>query len=118
MDAWGELLDPDAIMRNPDGWPEPGPHFGRDAVVQQMAQARDTWDTNALEPISAFIDIGDRVVVRLMWRGAGHGPEMNLELTCSYTVRKRRIIGLELSWNHAEALEAVGLSEQDAHADS
>ena len=118
MDAWGELLDSDAILRNPDGWPEPGPQMGREAVVQQMLHVRDTWDANALEPISDFVDVGERVVVRLMWHGVGHGPDLHLEMTCLYTVRKRKIIGLELSWDHAEALEAVGLSEHDAHSDS
>ena len=41
MDVWGELLDPDALLRNPDGLPEPGPHLGREAVVQQMVDVRD-----------------------------------------------------------------------------
>ena len=46
------------------------------------------------------------------------GPEANIELTSVFTVRKGRIFGMEFFWDHAEALEAVGLSEQDAHADS
>ncbi len=33
-------------------------------------------------------------------------------------VRKGRIFYNELFWDHAEALEALGLSEQDAHPDS
>jgi ketosteroid isomerase-like protein len=33
-------------------------------------------------------------------------------------VRKGRIVYQEFFWDHAEALEALGLSEQDAHADS
>jgi hypothetical protein len=41
-----------------------------------------------------------------------------LEATCVFTVRKGKIVYQEYFWNHAEALEAVGLSEQDAHADS
>jgi hypothetical protein len=41
-----------------------------------------------------------------------------LELTGVHTVRRGRVVLLEYFWNHAEALEAVGLSEQDAHADS
>ena len=42
----------------------------------------------------------------------------NMEMTSVYTVRKGRIVYQEFFWDHAEALEAVGLSEQDAHADS
>jgi hypothetical protein len=33
-------------------------------------------------------------------------------------VRNGKTILVEFFWDHAEALEAVGLSEQDAHADS
>ena len=49
-----------------------------------------------------------------IWHGTGHGPEMNMEMTCVLTVRKGKILASECFWNHAEALEAVGLSEQDA----
>ena len=40
------------------------------------------------------------------------------EYTHVYTLRKGKIFGVEFFSDHAEALEAVGLSEQDAHADS
>ncbi len=39
-------------------------------------------------------------------------------MTDVFTMRKGRISIIECFWDHAEALEAVGLSEQDAHADS
>ena len=39
------------------------------------------------------------------------GPESNMELTNVFTVRKGKIFYLEFFWDHAEALEAVGLSE-------
>jgi len=77
-------------------------------------QLRETWDADTVEPIS-FIDGGDRVVVRMVWRGVGHGPDLNMEVTQVYTVRKGKIRTVEFFWDHAEALEAVGLSEQDAH---
>jgi ketosteroid isomerase-like protein len=86
--------------------------------MRQFEQMRETWDADALELISDFIDATDRLVVRFIWRGVGHGPEANLELTNVVTVRKGKVFGLEYFWDHAEALEAVGLSEQDAHADS
>ena len=56
--------------------------------------------------------------MRFIWRGAGHGPEANIEATNVFTVRKGRIVYQEFFWDHAEALETLGLSEQDAHADS
>jgi ketosteroid isomerase-like protein len=118
MDAFRELYDPDIAMRSAEGWPEPGPYFGREAVMREFDQLRETWDADALEPISDFLPVGDRVAVRFVWRGAGYGPEANLELTGLYTVRKGRILSLDFFWDHAEALEALGLSEQDTHADS
>ncbi len=111
MDAFRELYDPDAIMRSLEGWPEPGPFVGRNAVMQEWAHIRAALDADTVEPISDFIDAGDRVAVRQTWRGVGHGPEMNMEMTNVVTVRKGRIVYQEFFWDHAEALEAVGLPE-------
>ena len=83
-----------------------------------MEQLRETWDADTLEPIDDLIDTADRVVVRIIWHGVGHGPDLNMELTGVYTVRNGKIRTAEFFRDHAEALEAVGLSEQDAHADS
>jgi uncharacterized protein len=110
MKAIRELHDPDVILRMPEGWPEPGPYVGREAVMRQFEQMRETWDADALEPISDFIAAADRVVLRFIWRGAGYGPEADLEMTTVYTLRKGRVFCQEFFWDHAEALEAVGLS--------
>jgi uncharacterized protein len=111
MDALRETHDPDVFARPLDGWPEPGPFVGREAVMRQFEQLRETWDADALEPVGDFVHGADRVVSRLIWHGAGHGPESNMEFTVVYTLRKGRIAFLEYFWDHAEALEAVGLSE-------
>jgi len=118
VDALRETHDPAVIARYPEDWPESGPFVGREAVVRQLEQLRETWDANAAEATTDFIDAGDRVVARFIWRGAGHGPAFALEGSAVYTMRKGRIFGIEYFMNHAEALEAVGLSQQDAHADS
>ena len=118
MDALRELHDPDAIARPPEGWPEPGPFVGQEPIIRQFEQLRETWDADALELISDFIDAGDRVAVRYIWRGAGHGPEANFEITLVFTVRKGRILFLEYFWDHADALETLGLPQQDAQTGS
>jgi ketosteroid isomerase-like protein len=117
MDAFRELHDPDVIGRMPEGWPERR-FVGREALMRQFEQLRETFDATSARPISDFIDAGDRVVVRLAYHAEGHGPEMNFEMTQVITVRNSKILYREYFWDHAEALEAVGLSEQDAHADS
>jgi ketosteroid isomerase-like protein len=111
MDAFRKLLDPDVILRNPEGWPEPGPFAGREAVMRQWEEQREIWDADAVEPISDFIDAGERVVVRFIWHGVGHGPESNMKMTGVFIVRKARLFHAEFFWDHAEALEVVGLSE-------
>jgi ketosteroid isomerase-like protein len=79
--------------------------------MRQWKQLRKTWDADVVEPVGDFIDAADRVVVRQVWRGAGHGPVMNMEMTNVYMVRKGRIVYQEFFWDHAEALETLGLSE-------
>ena len=79
--------------------------------MQQLEQLRETRDSDTIELISDFIDPGDRVVVRIAWRGVGRGPEMNLEFTIGYTMRKGQILYQEHFRDHADALEAVGLKE-------
>jgi ketosteroid isomerase-like protein len=113
MDALRQLYHPDAIVRSPEGWPEPGPFVGREAVMREFEQLREAWDTDAADPISDFIGAADRVVVRFVWRGAGRGPEADLELTQVNTVRNGKIFAIEYFWDHAAALEALGLTEQD-----
>jgi ketosteroid isomerase-like protein len=111
MDAFRELLDPTIVGRAPEEWPEPGPFFGLEAVMRQFEQFRTTWDSDAIEPISDFVDVGDRVVVRTIVRAMGRGPESELEWTYLFTVRKSVLLTIEVFWDHAEALEALGLSE-------
>jgi ketosteroid isomerase-like protein len=111
MEAHSTLFDPYVIAWMPEGWPERGPFVGRDAVVHQERQMRETWDADELERISEFIALGDRVAVRFIWHGVGRGPESNQEVTGIYTVRDGTIRGLEFFWNHKDALEVLGLSE-------
>ena len=109
VDTLRELYDPEAIMRAPAGWADPGPFVGRDAVMRQFEGSRAAFDANRLEPISDFRHGADRVLVRVIWQGAGRGPDSNIEWTVVYAIRGSRIREHEFFWDHAEALEAVGL---------
>jgi ketosteroid isomerase-like protein len=68
-----------------------------------------------------MIDLGDdRVLVltRQTARGKLSGAPFDHELADLMTLRDGKIVGMAAYWHRAEALKAVGLSEQDAHADS
>jgi ketosteroid isomerase-like protein len=88
----------------------PTPSCGARRVGREWEQFREAWDADAVEPLK-FIDAADRVVVRQITRGTGQGPEVNMELTNVMTVRKGKIVYQEFFWDHAEALETLGLSE-------
>ena len=112
MDSLRELYDPDVmIVTGIEGWPEPPPTVGREAVMRQWERQREAWDIDTVEAISDFVAGGDRVVVRFIWHGAGYGPGANIEATNVFMVRKGRILYQEFFWDHAEALETLGLSE-------
>jgi ketosteroid isomerase-like protein len=118
MGAVGESYDPHVVVRYADGWPEGlEPIMGREAVMRQWEQQRESFDADTVELIE-IIDLGDRVVARFNWRAVGSGPDVNLDVTSVSTARKGKTILVEFFWDHAEALETLGLSEQDAHADS
>lgn len=111
MNALRELYDPAIVVRYAEDWPEGSePTMGREAVIRQWEQQRAAFDTDTLEPIE-FVDAGDRVVVRQRWSAEGRGPDLNIEVSTVNTFRKGKMILLEFFWDHAEALEAVGLSE-------
>jgi ketosteroid isomerase-like protein len=112
MDALREVYDPDAVMRYHGDWPEPGPFFGRDAIMRQFDRMREALDDrDSLAFVGDVLHVGDRMVVRFAWRGEGHGPAMDLEVTVVYTIGGGRILEAEFFPNHTEALEAAGLSE-------
>jgi ketosteroid isomerase-like protein len=111
-----DSYDPDVVMRTVEEWPEAGPYFGREAVIRFFEQLRDTWEAVELETIS-LIDAGDRVVGQYRWHSTGPGPDMNLEITQVVTLRQGKMVMVEYFRHHSDALEAVGLSEQDANAD-
>jgi ketosteroid isomerase-like protein len=114
-----ETLDPDVVIgRVLEGWPETGPFVGREAVMRQWERIREPWDDAiTLVPIS-IVDAGDRVVARQIVHAVARGPEVHAEFTTVSTLRNGRTFLIDYYWNYAEALEALGLSEQDAHADS
>ena len=119
IDAWNDgdmhrvrdLYDPDAIARPPANVPEPGPYIGRDAIMREFNRIREAFDGDAFEVLGDPVATADRVLVRTLWKGAGRGPEVDVEMTLLYTVRRERVFELEYFWNYDEALEAVGLRE-------
>ena len=112
MEAVRETLDPDvAFGRELEGFPEPGPIVGRDAVMRQWERVREPFGDAATLELVSIIDAGDRVVARQIAHGVGRGPALHLEFTTVSTFRNGRTILIDYFWDYAEALKAVGLEE-------
>jgi ketosteroid isomerase-like protein len=112
MDAVSRAYDEGAmIVRTVEGWPEPAPIVGRDAVMRFFTQLRETYSDEDRVAGLSFLDARDRVLVRQTWQGKGRGPDMDMELTAVFTMRDARIFLVEYFWDHGEALKAVGLEE-------
>jgi ketosteroid isomerase-like protein len=109
MEGIDRLQHPSVVVRAPEGWPEPGPFVGGVAVMRQWEQMREVWDADRLEPIGDFVSFGDRVLGTFIWRGAGHGPDIDLHLTGVWTIREGKLLYAEFFRDHDEALKAVGL---------
>ena len=94
--------------------------FGLDQARRVVVgEFRETWESARLEP-HEFIEAGDLVVVPLTQHVKGRGGiELFSSLgTCVWTIRNGAIERVTLYQERQDALEDLGLSEQDAHADS
>ena len=92
--------------------------FGVDQARRLWEEFAASWESFRVEP-HEFIEVGDHVVVP----GTGHmvgrdGIEVEARVTFTWTIRDGAIERVCMFQERAEALEAVGLSEQDAHAGS
>jgi ketosteroid isomerase-like protein len=92
--------------------PDPGPHYGLEAVNNYMRRFLDSWD-NWRIAASDFRDAGDTVVVRARRSGVGKTSRAPVEDEAFHvwTFRGGKIIRLEVFVEERRALEAAGLRE-------
>ena len=120
-EAWAEnrsaapFIDRDLEYVNPPNAIEPGTRIGR----HYFRKVLEVFPDVRFE-IERYIDAGDDVVViaKQFWRGSSSGVETETRMGYVWTVAEGKATRFRWFKDAAEALEAVGLSEQDAHADS
>ncbi len=64
-----------------------------------------------LDLVDDFIEAGDRVLARAVWRVAGRGPDATMEFSVIFTLRSGKIVTQQYFWEHDEVLEALGPGE-------
>ena len=97
-----------------------GPYHGHAGVRQFFRDWLESFGSYAAHA-TTFIDAGDDQVLvgyLVSGRGRGSGVEVEMSRWNVYRLTNGLVTHVEIFDSKAEALEAVGLSEQDAHADS
>jgi ketosteroid isomerase-like protein len=119
-------LEAVAALTNPDvevDWTasrgvEAGVYRGWGKVARFYRSYFETFEEINIEP-DCFIEAGDSIVVPNHGHVRGRdGIEAVARSALVFEVRRGRVARVCLYQETREALEAVGLSEQDAHADS
>jgi len=118
-DAAFESLEPEFELQLPEGGMNVGSFHGREAVTKLFEDYFEVFESFQMEP-EEFFEAGDQIVVfvRTPARGKGSGVEVEFRPAHVWTMRAGKAARLEIFPERQRALEAVGLSEQDAHADS
>ena len=92
--------------------------FDLDQVRRVLVEFAGNWESVRIEP-HEYIEAGDLVVVPNTGHLRGRdGIEVSVTVAFVWTIRDGAIERLVMYQSRQDALEDLGLSEQDAHADS
>jgi len=118
--ALGYYADDVELVVPDDAFLESGTFKGRDAVGRWFGNWFRAFQPSYHFDLEEARDLGDVVLVVAKHSGRGRtsGAEARARMAYLYRVRDGKIARIELYPGAAEALEAVGLAEQDAHAES
>jgi|SRR3954469_18286940 ketosteroid isomerase-like protein len=93
---------------------------GRQALLSLLSEWRESFDDFRAE-ISEYVEAGDDVVCVTRWtgRGTASGAVVDVSQVDVYELREGKIVRATLAYpDKTTALEALGLSEPEAAADS
>ena len=123
-DFWAarEVFDPEIVWEwaaDLSGLTGVGEYHGIEGVEAATRDFFEAWDWFWQEA-EEFIEVGDDVLVLTRIHGRPKGSDREIEHKAGevWTFRDGKVIRHRSFASPAEALEAVGLSEQDAHAES
>src|SRR5215213_1428820 len=87
-----------------------------DQMRRFWSEFAESWESVRIEP-HEFIEAGEHVVVPLTMHTRGRdGIEVQARITWTWTILDGDLVRLCMYQDRQDALEAVGVSEQDAHA--
>jgi ketosteroid isomerase-like protein len=113
-----DFYDDQVEVRMPPDYPE-GEQLlvGRRGMAEVISQLRDSWTTWRFEP-ERFIDVGDHVAVfiRVVAQGVVSGLPSERETAHVWAVRNGRLASIRVYRDRAQALDAMGVSDDSADA--
>jgi hypothetical protein len=114
-----DLLAPDIVFDNSNAALDDAVYRGHEGMHELMSMLRGMWKLQQGEA-QEFIPVGEnRVIVPVRIVSVGREDvEVVARMAMLITVNDSMITHMKSFQSKADALEAVGLSEQDAHADS
>jgi ketosteroid isomerase-like protein len=116
-----EFWDPEVVFVPAGVLPESRTVHGLEDMLQFTVGQMQAFEEGSMwiEPLE-YIEAGDRMVVPYRFGGrARHtGIEVEFSFVHVFTQRRGKTVRVDVYRSMAEALKAVGLSEQGAHADS
>jgi ketosteroid isomerase-like protein len=113
------FLDDFVIEFVSSGWLAQREYRGTDGFVEGWRDWLMPWASYRID-VEDFIDAGDDVVVfaRIRGRTARDGVLVEHSPAAVWAIRNGKVAAIRFYLERREALEAVGLSEQDARAES
>ena len=113
-----DLLHPAFVYRTREELPGGGTYRRHD-FLRRLAELRQTFREGRFE-VEGFIASGQDVVVAVRVSGLGRvsGVPVDERMFHAWTIENAKALELRIYSDRGDALQAAGLSEQDAHADS
>jgi ketosteroid isomerase-like protein len=113
-----DFLHPAFVYRTREELPGGGTYRRHD-FPRRLAELRQTFREGRFE-VEGFIASPQDVVVVVRVTGLGRisGVPVDERMFHTWTIHNGKALALRIYSDRGEALEAAGLSEQDAHADS
>ena len=115
-----EFFDPEVEWQTSAEDPDAATHRGLQAYKRYLEQWLESFEGLHAD-VEEYLDVGDDRVFtwsRFTGRGRASGAPADWHLAIIMTIRDGKVVRGEEYFDRAEALEAAGLAEQDAHSAS
>ncbi|HKH41443.1 MAG TPA: nuclear transport factor 2 family protein [Solirubrobacterales bacterium] len=113
LEEWAAMFEPEAVVTPPDGWPEPGPFVGREALIRQWERLFADWAEFRFENFEVAAESDEWVVFtfRMHARGETSGLDADFDFAVASRIRDGLTAESHFRWELDDAIEAAGLSE-------